>query len=101
MARKGDAEPSTSLKRGQRSRPCGFTWLKRMPHATCTSEPATHCGSGPLVGGSHEPISPILEKFVAKKTESPPMGVCENLPPAWPHGSTTGAAPGALHGLKR
>ena len=32
-------------------------------------------------------------------TESPPTGVCLYLPPAWPQGSTTGAEPGARHGL--
>ena len=33
------------------------------------------------------------------KTESPPTGVSLYFPPACPHGSTTGADPGALHGL--
>mmetsp|Transcript_25234 Transcript_25234/g.85086 ORF Transcript_25234/g.85086 Transcript_25234/m.85086 type:complete len:272 (-) Transcript_25234:164-979(-) len=77
-------------------------WLNRIPHATAASEPADQRGSGPRVGGSTtEPRSPILEKLVAKKTLSPPIGVCSYLPPACPHGSTTGAVPGARHGLKR
>ena len=35
------------------------------------------------------------------KRLAPPTGVILYLPPAWPHGSTTGALPGARQGLWR
>ena len=40
------------------------------------------------------------ETLTVTKTESPPTGVCLYFPPACPHGSITGADPGARHGLK-
>ena len=80
-------------------------WLYRMPQATRGVDPIsqTVTFSSGVGGSTADPRSPIPYFFMptvtSAKTESPPIGVWRYLPPAWPHGSTTGAVPGARQGL--
>ena len=93
------------LSSGQRRYWYPPPWLYLMPQATLGVDPTVQLAtsSAKLGGNTLEPRSPISKVLPSRetvaKTESPPTGVCLYLPPACPHGSTTGAEPGALQGL--
>ena len=71
-------------------------WLARRLHIVSTVEPAFQTAPDGILG-SLDPRSPSFAKLVFVNSPWPPV-VC-GPPLARPHGSYTGAAPGARHGL--